>query len=31
MDRMKESLAAITDKHDLPWYEVIHDLRSSFD
>lgn len=31
MDRMKESLAAITDKHDLPWYEVIRDLRSSFD
>ena len=31
MDRMQESLAAITDKHDLPWYEVIHDLRSSFD
>ena len=31
MDRMQESLAAIADKHDLPWYEAIQDLRSSFD
>ena len=31
MDRMQERLAAIADKHDLPWDEAIQDLRSSFD